>query len=81
MCQLGQPFDRKAVRKAVQRFGDAASAAGPRLPHSHPTALALTSNAAFAGDAAAAVEQLCRVEARDAATLSRVVKGRLVLEL
>lgn len=75
MVQLGQSFDRKSVRKAVQRFTDSSTAAAANNVRYHPIALALTSNTVFQGDAAAAIEKLCRFEARDAMTLSRVVNA------
>jgi hypothetical protein len=73
MVQLRQSFDRKSVRKAVQRFTDSSTLVLASNARYHPIALALTSNTAFQGDAAAAVEKLCRFEARDAMALSRVV--------
>ena len=71
---LGQPFDRKSIRRAVARLQNGEGSTGQSQRY-HPVALALTSNTPYAGgDPGSTIANLCRVTARDAAQLGRVVR-------
>ena len=53
---------------------DSAATERRRYHRAHAGALALTSNSEFKGDAAATLQHLCQVEARDATALSRIIR-------